>query len=335
MKTIKTSICCALVAIFLCFGLIPAYAVIGGYDAMPGDWPFMVSVQQDGNHRVGGVLITPNWVLTSAAIASHISSGHWRVVVGDYDRNSYDGTEEIINIESFFVHPNWNTMANGFPNDICLLLLSTPSTKTPATLRCSPSFTANCNDDPAVGSTATMIGWGATSGGSPLPGILQQAEITVMSQSDLEQRYIIYGSNTISDSHLGLYNGTVSACIGDSGGPVMGLQQGEKWVLDALPSWGLQNCPPSWPTVCTRISTFRAWIESVTGDCKNSVIYPGLMVADVVNPCAESTSNHGDLINCVNNSVDALIDAGTISPSEGAEIKCCAGQTNSSEFVHH
>ncbi|MDL1974923.1 MAG: hypothetical protein LWX55_09125 [Deltaproteobacteria bacterium] len=56
MKTIKTSICCALVAIFLCFGLIPAYAVIGGYDAMPGDWPFMVSVQQDGNHRVGGVL---------------------------------------------------------------------------------------------------------------------------------------------------------------------------------------------------------------------------------------------------------------------------------------
>jgi trypsin len=119
-------------------------------------------------------------------------------------------------------------MANGFPNDICLLLLSTPSTKTPATLRCSPSFTANCNDDPAVGSTATMIGWGATSGGSPLPGILQQAEITVMSQSDLEQRYIIYGSNTISDSHLGLYNGTVSACIGDSGGPVMGLQQGEK-----------------------------------------------------------------------------------------------------------
>ena len=40
--------------------------VVGGVEAVPHSWPWMVSLQADGRHNCGGSLINSQWVLTAA-----------------------------------------------------------------------------------------------------------------------------------------------------------------------------------------------------------------------------------------------------------------------------
>ncbi|XP_055674762.1 chymotrypsin-like protease CTRL-1 isoform X1 [Falco peregrinus] len=61
--------------------------IINGQNAVPGSWPWQVSLQtRSGSHFCGGSLINENWVITAAHCEfnpySHI------VVLGEYDRSS-------------------------------------------------------------------------------------------------------------------------------------------------------------------------------------------------------------------------------------------------------
>jgi len=40
--------------------------VVGGVEAVPHSWPWMVSLQADGRHFCGGSLINNQWVVTAA-----------------------------------------------------------------------------------------------------------------------------------------------------------------------------------------------------------------------------------------------------------------------------
>lgn len=45
---------------------LSAERVVGGTQADQGDWPWQVSLQVNGGHRCGGVLVSNQWVLTAA-----------------------------------------------------------------------------------------------------------------------------------------------------------------------------------------------------------------------------------------------------------------------------
>jgi len=59
--------------------------LISGYDATPNSWPWMVSVQKNGNHWCGGVLINNRWVLTAAhCVYENMSPSAYTAILGRF-----------------------------------------------------------------------------------------------------------------------------------------------------------------------------------------------------------------------------------------------------------
>ncbi|XP_040982203.1 chymotrypsin-like protease CTRL-1 isoform X1 [Aquila chrysaetos chrysaetos] len=68
--------------------------IINGQNAVPGSWPWQVSLQtRSGSHFCGGSLINENWVVTAAHCEfnpySHV------VILGQYDRNSNTESTQV------------------------------------------------------------------------------------------------------------------------------------------------------------------------------------------------------------------------------------------------
>merc|ERR1712076_265134 len=74
-----------------------------------------------------------------------------------------------------------------------------------------------------------------------------------------------YG-NIITGYHTCLLDSgrRTGSCNGDSGGP-LSCQVGGTWYLAGATSFGVVNCPPSYPSVYASVPYFRSWIRTNTG----------------------------------------------------------------------
>merc|ERR1711912_14975 len=68
----------------------------------------------------------------------------------------------------------------------------------------------------------------------------------------------------IKPSHLCFYTGKGGACQGDSGGPAVCKENGA-WVLAGVTSGGSPICNVKKPSIYTRVSAFRDWINEHSG----------------------------------------------------------------------
>merc|ERR1712226_939590 len=91
------------------------------------------------------------------------------------------------------------------------------------------------------------------------------AQINVISQSFVRQCRGFYG-NIITGYHTCLLDSgrRTGSCNGDSGGP-LSCQVGGTWYLAGATSFGVVNCPPSYPSVYASVPYFRSWIRTNTG----------------------------------------------------------------------
>lgn len=233
-----------------------AAAVVGGTDAPAGAYPYQVELWKrtstgDWHPSCGGSIIGDRWILTAAHCAEATTADRMIVTVGS---NTLDPAGTVYRVQETIRHQDYNGNAAGNPNDIGLLKLTTPIAYTPLVqpiaLPDPPQFPSG---------TATLTGWGKTSGNGQASNTLRQATVTVLTVAECQARW--YGQN-INANHVCTYDkGTgQSACEGDSGGPL--AQNGR---VIGIVSWGHSVCSGLYPSVYTNVAGYRTWITTKTG----------------------------------------------------------------------
>ncbi|XP_069875561.1 chymotrypsinogen B-like [Dipodomys merriami] len=225
--------------------------VVNGEDAVPGSWPWQVSIQyEDSFHFCGGALISEEWVLTAAHCG--VMPGD-KVVAGAFNLDSDEKDVQVLDVAEVFSKPG-KVYSKPVPNDIALLKLATPAcftdTVSAVCLACDEA-------DFPPGTPCVITGWGQTQyDDHQRAPTLRQAVLPLVSTPDCRK---YWGDNVTDDMICAGGNGT-SPCIGDSGGALV-CEKGGVWSQVGIVSWGSDFCCTDTPAVFTRITAVLDWVK--------------------------------------------------------------------------
>ncbi|XP_066493290.1 chymotrypsinogen 2-like [Tiliqua scincoides] len=233
--------------------VLSGYArIVNGEEAVPGSWPWQVSLQDNtGFHFCGGSLINENWVVTAAHCS--VRTSHL-VVLGEFDQATPSENVQVLNIAKVFKNPQYNMFT--VKNDITLLKLATPAK---LTARVSPVCLPEATDDFPGGLTCVTTGWGLTKHtDKDTPDKLQQVALPLLTNEECKK----YWGNRIADVMVCAGAAGASSCMGDSGGPLV-CQKDGAWTLVGIVSWGSSTCSPSSPGVYARVTELLPFIDEI------------------------------------------------------------------------
>lgn len=235
-------------------------AVFNGADVPQGQYPWMVGIAQadveDGYQAqfCGGTLIDEEWVLTAAHCTFDLEDQAYApealdIIIGRNRLSSHQG--ERISVDQIIRHETYQTTS--LRGDIALLHLSKPATVKPLALGQVDSATE-----------ATIVGWGVTTDGTAADD-LQEAQVPMVSQETCRMFYGSYGVSILSSMVCaGDATGSVDACVGDSGGPLLVWQEAsQSFVQTGIISWGAEcGTEAGGYGVYTDIGSFIDWIQT-------------------------------------------------------------------------
>lgn len=236
----------------------PNMSIVNGDDAKECAYKWQVGLKSSASGRpwCGGMLISPEWVLTAAHCLEGEPQTGIYVIAGEYNVRSRSGNEQTIRSSQWKMHPSYNRRSSAW--DIGLIKLASPMEMNSCVgTVCLPTT------DVAPGSKCVISGWGTLSSGGSSPTILQEAEVTVLSNQ--ECRNTGYSSRQITDDMLCAQGrnsaGQVTdACQGDSGGPLV-CESAGSWTLYGATSWGRGCASARYPGVWSRVYASLDWID--------------------------------------------------------------------------
>ncbi|NXU58116.1 ACRO protein, partial [Turnix velox] len=240
--------------------------VVGGTNAQPGAWPWIVSIQNPWmghpGHVCGGSLITPQWVLTAAhCFVDTRYINMWRVVAGATQLTQLGPEAQVRHIRRLILHDGYDNAT--MLNDIALLELDQP-------VQCSYYIQMACVPDASLRvsqlKTCFVSGWGAMYEGEqpqkgPSADMLQEARVPLININICNSTGWYHGAVHSHNLCAGYPQGTIDTCQGDSGGPLSCKDsRGEYFWLAGLTSWGTGCARARQPGIYTSTQHFYDWI---------------------------------------------------------------------------
>lgn len=103
-----------------------APAIVGGVNAIPGEFPFIVSLQWVvlglSTHICGGSIISNIWVLSAAHCITEIPSlGRVEILAGKHNLALTEADQVRLTIAQTILHPGWVPGPQVGPDDLVLV----------------------------------------------------------------------------------------------------------------------------------------------------------------------------------------------------------------------
>lgn len=210
----------------------------------------------------GGVVVAPTKVLTAAHCMGRDVLGvkpedvtDLRVIAGREELRGKGGSE--VRVGSVRIDPAYDPASH--VSDLAVLTLARPLPARYAVRPADPGTEAL-----APGTSATVYGWGDTTGQGAYAPSLRSAAVTVLADSDCERAYPGGSGGRYAASTMlcaGDPRGGRDACQGDSGGPLVARGR-----LIGLVSWGSGCGRAGSPGVYTRITSAVEEVAAATGE---------------------------------------------------------------------
>jgi len=231
--------------------------IVGGQEADPNTWPWMVQLEYYGSFNCGAVIVGENLVLTAGhccAVFSNIAKLTGRV--GDLNK----GQGTTIEFKKKVIHPNYNKPKRQAENDICLLFPKRAIKMSPGKIdrACLPH---QDEAKPPAGTRCWTAGFGMMKWFGASANKLMEVDVKLFGDRECDQTRV--GSIFESSMHTcaGWHEGKKDACIGDSGGPLICVAEDEQPMLWGLTSQGIKCAEKNAPGIYTRVEKYTNWIN--------------------------------------------------------------------------
>jgi len=237
--------------------------IINGTNALPGEFPMVVSLKIYESHICGGVIISPTTILCAAHCLDGFDSETMKITAGAENQAIFEESQQIRYVQDYVMHPQWDRPSINY--DVGIIRLKEPLVYND---RVQPVKLSPNNVKYEASGPCQTAGWGIQKDEDIYAtDILGKVDLKIFPRKKCE---VIYQQiNTLTSGMICASNPYKSGfCSGDSGGPLLCKNPAGENFCCGLVSWSVLNeCGnPLYPNVFTNVAYFTPWILKYVPD---------------------------------------------------------------------